>query len=564
MITNNIGIAQAVVVTMVVVALSVGGSADAQFTDQTLSAGIDFQQTFGGKWKDYIVEAHGSGAGFFDYNGDGDIDLYIVNGSTIETYRERSGPGNALYDNRGDGTFIEIAEQQGVADASWGSGLSVGDVNGDGLLDLYVTNFGANVLYQNRATGGFVDITAGAGVAGNDYSASAAFFDYDNDGDLDLYVANYLEMDFDDTQPRGCNYIGGIDVYCGPRGMQGAADVLYRNEGGRFLDVTAETGISTTNRHYGLGVAPEDYDGDGDTDLYISNDSVPNVLFQNQGDGTFKDVALLSGVAFNSDGDDEAGMGIDFGDYDNDGDQDLYVTNFFRESNTLYRNDGAIGFTDWTVRAGLAASTITYLGWATHFFDYDSDADLDLFVVNGHVFPQVDRVPAGTSYRQRNQLLSNDGGGRFKDVSAEAGPGLEVEKVSRGACFGDYDNDGDVDVFVVNLNDSPTLLRNDYSRHRHRLAVQLVGARIGDGTGATVRATIGEQVQMRTVRGASSYLSYNDTRVYFGLDGEAEVDVLEVVWPDGEVQRIVDVEADQLVVIKQGQGAGGVESTELY
>ena len=555
MIMKNTRTAQAVMAMVACWQLS-GGPTDAQFTDQTQSAGIEFQQTFGGMSKDFIVEAHGSGAGFLDYDGDGDIDLYIVNGSTIDTYLERSGPGNALYANQGDGTFAEIAERVGVADAGWGSGVTAGDVDGDGAVDLFVTNFGANILYRNRTPDGFVDATGDGGVAGDDYSTSAAFFDYDGDGDLDLYVANYLEMDFEATRPQGCNYIGDVNVYCGPKGMPGADDVLYRNQGqGRFVDVTDETGIGAANHHYGLGVAPEDFDGDGDTDLYVANDATPNVLFSNQGDGTFKDVALLSGVAYNSEGDEEAGMGIDFGDYDGDGDQDLYVTNFFRESNTLYRNDG-VRFTDWTVRAGLEAPTMTRLGWGTHFFDYDSDADLDLFVANGHVFPQVDRAPAGTSYGQRNQLLRNDGAGRFKDISALAGPGMEVEKVSRGACFGDYDDDGDVDVLVVNLNDSPTLLRNDYSRARHRLAVQLVGTRIIDGTGATVRATVGGHVQTRTVRGASSYMSYNDTRVFFGLDDEDVVDKLEVVWPGGsEIQHILDVEADQLIVIKQGQAA---------
>lgn len=528
---------------------------DAQFTDQTRSAGIEFQQTFGSQEKGFIVEAHGSGAGFLDHDGDGDVDLYIVNGSTFDTYMEGSGAGNALYANRGNGTFREVAETLGVADAGWGSGVTAGDVDGDGTLDLYVTNFGANILYMNNDAGPFTDATGDAEVGGGStYSTSAAFFDYDGDGDLDLYVANYLELDLATTRPRGCHYIGDIKVYCGPKGMPGAADILYRNDSGlTFTDVTEEAGIGVANRYYGLGVAPEDFDGDGDTDLYVANDSTPNVLFSNQADGTFEDVALLSGLAYNGDGDEEAGMGVDFGDYDNDGDQDLYVTNFFRESNTLYRNDGRLGFTDGTVRAGLEAPTMTRLGWGTHFFDYDSDTDLDLFVANGHVFPQVDRVPTGTSYGQRNQLFRNEGDGRFKDISALAGPGLQVEKVSRGACFGDYDDDGDVDVLVVNLNDSPTLLRNDYSRGRHRISVRLVGAGIRDGTGATIRATLGRQVQTRTVRGASSYMSYNDTRVFFGLDGEDEVDALEIVWPDGEVQRFTDVAADRAIVVRQGQ-----------
>ena len=488
--------------------------ARSEFTEQTQAAGIDFRHTYGSQEKEYIVEAHGSGAGFFDYDSDGYIDLYIVNGATFATHIDRSGPSNALYRNRGDGTFTEIATQAGVADAGWGSGITVGDVDGDGDPDLYVTNFGTNVLYRNGADGSFEDVTDAAGVAVDEYSSSAAFFDYDGDGDLDLYVANYVRLDVEATRARGCNYIGDVAVYCGPMGMAAGVDVLFRNDGtGRFSDMTAQTGVDRANRYYGLGVAPEDYDSDGDADVYVANDATPNVLFQNQGDGTLEDVALMSGVAYNADGNEEAGMGVDFGDYDNDGDQDLFVTNFFRESNTLYRNDGVRGFTDHTVRAGLEAPTMTSLGWGTGFLDYDNDADLDLFVANGHVYPQVDVVPTGTSYRQRNQLFRNDGDGRFKDISALAGPGLQVEKVSRGACFGDYDSDGDVDLFVVNLNDTPTLLRNDYSRARHRLTVQLVGARITDGTVAIVRATVGGRVQTRTVRGASSYMSFNDACV---------------------------------------------------
>ena len=336
---------------------------------------------------------------------------------------------------------MEITREVGVGDAGWGGGVAVGDIDNDGRPDLYATNYGANVLYRNRGGDRFADATQAAGVGGDQYSASAAFFDYDRDGDLDLYVANYVVFDAEHlpAEPPLCTFFSGLQVYCGPKGLVGAPDVLYRNEGdGAFTDVTQASGVAAANRYYGLGVVPADYDSDGDSDLFVANDETPNVLFQNQGDGTFQDIALIAGVAYNGDGDVEAGMGTDFGDYDQDGDPDLYVTHFFTETNTLYRNEGGVRFSDVTTTAGLAAPTVELLGWGTRFFDYDNDGCLDLFVANGHVYPQVDQAETGTSYRQPNQLFRNEGGGRFAPVSA--GPGLAQAKVSRGTSFGDYDS----------------------------------------------------------------------------------------------------------------------------
>ena len=395
--------------------------AQPQFSDQTAAAGITYRNVFGGPEKYYILESHGSGAAFFDHDSDGDLDLYIVNGATFATYLDRSGPGNALYRNRGDGTFVEITREAEVGDAGWGGGVAVGDIDNDGRPDLYVTNYGTNVLYRNRSGDRFVDATLKAGVGGDQYSASAAFFDYDRDGDLDLYVANYVVFDAEHlpTEPKLCTFFSGLQVYCGPKGLVGAPDVLYRNEGdSAFTDVTQASGVAAANRYYGLGVVPVDYDSDGDSDLFVANDETPNVLFQNQGDGTFQDVALIAGVAYNGDGEVEAGMGADFGDYDQDGDPDLYVTHFFTETNTLYRNEGGARFSEVTTTAGLAAATVEMLGWGTRFFDYDNDGRLDLFVANGHVYPQVDQAETGTTYRQPNQLFRNEGGGRFVPVSA--------------------------------------------------------------------------------------------------------------------------------------------------
>ena len=532
--------------------------AQPQFSDQTAAAGIALNNTSGGEEKKYILEAHGNGAAFFDHDNDGDLDLYVVNGATFATYGPKSGPGNVLYRNRGDGTFKDITNSAGVGSADWGAGCAVGDIDNDGNRDLYVTNYGANLLYLNRGDGTFKDVTNSADVGGNAYSASAAFFDYDNDGDLDLYVANYVVFDLEGMLAEAapvklCTFFGGTRVYCGPKGMIGAADVLFRNNGdGTFKDVTESSGVSVANRYYGLGVVVADYDIDGDVDLFVANDETPNVLFRNEGDGTFKDVALLAGVAYNGDGDEEAGMGVDFGDYDNDGDPDLYVTNFFRETNTLYRSDGDGRFTDVTTTTGLAAPTISPLGWGTGFFDYDNDGLLDIFVANGHVYPQVDQLSVGSSYRQPNQLFRNLGGGQFSEVTA--GPGLLLEKVSRGTCFGDYDNDGDSDIFVVELNDAPTLLRNDGGNGHNWLKVQVVGSRSNrDGVGTRIRLVADGRSQWRTVSGASSYLSHNDIRTHFGLGEQRQAERIEIVWPDGTTYDICNIPANKLLVVHQGR-----------
>ena len=529
--------------------------AQPQFSDQTAAAGITYRNVFGGKEKHYILESHGSGAAFFDHDSDGDLDLYIVNGATFATYRDRSGPGNALYHNRGDGMFVEITQEAGVGDAGWGGGVAVGDIDNDGRPDLYVTNYGANVLYRNRGSDRFADATQAAGVGGDQYSASAAFFDYDRDGDLDLYVANYVVFDAENlpATPKLCTFFSGLQVYCGPKGLVGAPDVLYRNEGdGAFTDVTQASGVAAANRYYGLGVVPTDYDSDGDPDLFVANDETPNVLFQNQGDGTFQDVALIAGVAYNGDGDVEAGMGVDFGDYDQDGDPDLYVTHFFTETNTLYRNEGGVRFSDVTTTAGLAAATVEMLGWGTRFFDYDNNGRLDLFIANGHVYPQVDQAATGTSYRQPNQLFRNEGG-RFAPVSA--GPGLAQTKVSRGTSFGDYDDDGDIDLFVVELNDAPTLLRNDGGNAENYLVVQVFGREDNrDGIGTRVNLQTAGKHQWRTVNGAASYLSHSDLRVHFGLGAAQAIDRVEITYPNGSTYAIENVPANKLLVVCQGQG----------
>ncbi|MCY3777458.1 MAG: CRTAC1 family protein [Candidatus Aminicenantes bacterium] len=531
-----------------------------QFTDQTTASGIDFHHVSGGLDKKYILEAKGGGAGFFDYDNDGDLDLYMVNGATLDTYQTKSGPGNVLYRNDGKARFANATAEAGVGDAGWGHGCSVGDIDNDGYRDLYVTNYGENVLYHNQADGSFSNITTAAGVGGNLYSSSAAFFDYDNDGDLDLYVAHYVAFDIDNmpdeaTRKKLCVFLGG-PVYCGPGGMPGTPDILYRNEGNNiFADVTLDSGIDQTGDYYGLGVIPQDYDSDGDVDLFVANDTTPNLLFRNNGHGGFTDEALLAGVAYNADGDEEAGMGVDFGDVDNDGDADLIVTNFFAETNTLYRNNGNGEFTDYTVLAGLASPTLHFVGFGTRFFDYDNDGDLDLFIANGHVYPHVSLIPAGGTYFQSNQLFRNRGDGKYFDVSAQSGPGLGIEKASRGACVGDYDNDGDGDVLVANMNDLPTLLRNDGGNRLNSIIIQVFGTRSNrDGVGTRIRLQTAGETQYRTVNGASSYLSSSDIRTHVGLGTWIRADLIEISWPDGSIDSIADVPANHLLVVYQGKG----------
>ncbi len=519
--------------------------ADPFFVDATREAGLDHPTVSGGPHKRFILESTGSGAAFLDYDGDSDLDLYIVNGSTYAHYG--AGPGNALYRNDG-GAFVAVAA--GVEDRGWGSGVAVGDYDGDGHRDLYVTNYGADALYRNRGDGAFAAVTAQAGVAGDDFSTSAAFFDYDQDGDLDLYVANYVVFDIepvlqDPELEDPCVYLGGLRVFCGPQGMEGGRDRLYRNDGGTFADVTAASGVATANFYYGLGVVPADFDLDGDLDLFVANDETPNVLFRNDG-GRLGDIGLEAGVAYNGDGEPEASMGVDAGDCDGDGDLDLYVTNFYGETNTLYLNSGGGTFIDATSERGLAASTVSYLGWGTRFFDFDFDGDLDLFVANGHVYPQVDSTSAGGRYAQRNQLFANEGSGVFSVVE-EAGPGLLVQKSSRATISGDYDQDGDVDLFTTNIDDSPTLLRNE-TRAGHYLVVQIEPETVG----TWVRLVAGGRTQVRSVGGAASYLGHSDARLHFGLGQAERVERLEVLWPDGAVTQLEDLPVDEVVVVKGG------------
>ena len=532
-----------------------------QFVDVAAQAGLTLVNTCGSKEKWYIIEAKGGGAAaFLDYDNDGDLDVYLINGSTLEGFKPGQEPTNKLYRNNGDGTFTDVTERAGVGDTGWGMGCSVADYDNDGYPDIYVTNYGPNVLYHNNGDGTFTDVTNRAGVGDKRWSTGSAWGDYDKDGDLDLYVSNYL--DFETLYKRKDKSLQpiiwrGIKVMAGPRGLKGAADVLYRNNGdGTFTDVTRQAGVVDYQKGYGFSVVFGDYDNDGDLDLYIANDSTPNYLYQNNGDGTFTEVALIAGVAYNEDGREQAGMGVAYGDYDNDGYMDIFVTNFSDDTNTLYHNEGNGFFTDVTFQAHLGEESLPYVCWGSSFFDYDNDGDLDLFVPTGHVYPQVDRFNIGQTYAEKNLLFENNGDGTFTEVSEFAGPGLKIQKVSRGACYGDYDNDGDVDILILNLNDAPTLLRNEGGNRNNWLMIKTIGTRGNrDGVGAKIKVVAGELVQYREVTACgSSFLSQNDMRVHFGLGKRGRVDLIEIKWLSGEIQRFKNIPANQLLVVKEGEG----------
>ena len=521
-----------------------------RFADVTEAAGLDFVHVSGGPEQRFILEAMGSGVAFFDSDGDGWLDLFAVNGTRTEG---APATGHRLWRNLpapdGGRSFEDATEAAGLGQTGWGMGCAVADYDNDGDLDLYVTYWGPNVLYRNDGDGTFTAVEAGA--EDRRWGTSAAFGDLDADGWLDLYVANYLVFDLDNPPAGGepCSGWKGLPVFCGPHGLDGQADVLYRNEGdGTFADVSAATGIDQPT-HLGLGVLFTDYDGDGDQDIYVANDSTPNLLYRNDGDWRLREVGALAGVAYSEDGRPQAGMGTDSGDYDNDGDLDLLVTNFSDDVNTLYENLGNGSFADATYAAGLGGAVRPFLGWSTALADFDLDGWLDLFVANGHLYPQLETRPLGLSYRQRNLLYWNREG-----VFALAGPsGLEAEQVSRGAAFGDYDNDGDLDLAVNNLNDRLVLLRNDGGNRNDWVGLDLIGAAGRPAEGASVRLRADGRALVRQAKRGYGYLSANDGRVLFGLGELAQVERIEVRWPSGRVQVVEDPPLRRYLVLREGE-----------
>ena len=524
------------------------------FNEVASEAGLTLQNVCGSPEKRYIVEAKGGSLAAFDYDNDGDTDLYVVNGSTLEGFTPDAAPRNALYQNNGKATFVDQASTTHTDDQSWGMGAVAADYDNDGDPDLYVTNFGANRLYQNEE-GQFRDIAPRTGLDDERWSTGAAWGDYDLDGDLDLYLANYIDFDIDFIPTGAAAGIWrGLEVMYGPRGLVGAADALYRNDGdSRFADLTQEAGVSDHYKRYGFTPLFSDFDLDGDSDLFVANDAGPNLYYRNQGDGTFREEAVEAVLAFSESGDAQACMGAASADYDNDGDFDLYVTNFALDYNTLYQNDGEGIFKDATAQAGLIYPTWSFVGWGTGFADFDNDGYQDLFTANGHVYPQVEELERGASYGQKNQLLLNQGNGRFIEIAA--GPGLVVEKSSRGSAFADFDNDGDLDIAIHNLDSTPSLLRNDTQNNNHWLIVHIEGTESNrDGIGALLSIETATGIQVREIRAGSSFLAQDDLRAHFGLGQHQMVNRLEVHWPSGQIDTTDNLQADRIITIREGRG----------
>lgn len=531
-----------------------------RLVDVAKEAGVNVLNIHGGEGKDYIIEVNGNGAAFFDYDNDGYLDILIVNGSTLQNLKKGGDPMVTLYRNMGNGTFTDVTAQSGMNKKGWGMGVCVADYDNDGRQDVYITAYGPNVLYRSNGDGTFTDVTEKAGVGDPRWSTGCAFGDYDRDGYVDLYVANYVVFDEKKSPKRGssnCRVRRGINLVCGPTGMPGVPDTLYRNNGdGTFTDVTQKAGIQDPGK-YGFGVLFSDLDNDGWPDIYVAHDLNPNFFFRNNRDGTFSEIGLRAGVALSGDGRPQGSMGVDIGDYNNDGHFDIFVTNFSHDYNTLYQNNKDGTFTDVSLSSGLGQRFQPYVGWGTAFVDLDNDGLLDVFIANGHVLPQADSLGLGEKYHQPKQVFKNLGNGRFREVTREIGGGLLLERSSRGAAFGDYDNDGDLDILVVNLNGRPTLLRNEGGNRNHWITLKLVGTKSNrDAIGARVTAKIGGGMQAAEVRSGGSYISHNDMRVHFGLGDATRIDALEVRWPSGLIESFKDLTADRFYVITEGRGVG--------
>lgn len=530
------------------------------FRDVTEAAGVDFRHPLS-KEKKYILESVSGGVALFDYNRDGLLDIYLVNSQTVDTARRKEPAPSALYRNDSrDGNgwrFSDQATAAGVAETGWGVGVCVADVDGNGYPDLYVTGVGRNRLFLNRDGETFIDATDAAGLRASGWSTGCGFADPDRDGDLDLFVARYLDLDFDNLPVFGrgdsCQY-RGIPVQCGPRGLPGQGDLFFRNNGkGVFSEEGVKVGLSDKDKRFGLGIAWLDADGDGWQDLFIANDTSQNFLYLNQRNGTFEDVAFLFGVAVNEDGKEQGTMGVAVGDYLNEGWPSLFVTNFSEEYNTFYRNRGGAYFEDASFRTKTAAASVRYVGWGTSFLDTDNDGWLDLVLVNGHVYPQIDQIQleASAPYKQRRMLFHNQGDGSFEEVVLQESP-LAQTTVSRGLAVGDLDNDGRLDLVINNLDEKAQILRNETQSAGHWLLVELVGkGKMIDAIGASITVRTGKEKRQRSVRSGTSYLSQDDLRQHFGLGAATKVDAIEVLWPDGTRSTKENVAVDQLVVIRQ-------------
>lgn len=524
------------------------------FVDVTEASGLgSFRQRTGAPDKPELLDAIGGGVAFLDHDGDGVLDIYLTNASALEDFPPGEEPRDALFRGLGDGTFEDVTEGAGLGDELWTCGVTVADHDGDGDPDIFLTNHGPNRLYSNAGDGTFTDVTEAAGLGDPGWGTGAAFFDLEGDGDLDLYVANYIDFAPGDEFAR--QTYRGIDVAPGPSGLPRPSDRLYRNEGdGTFTDITEESGVGA-HRSYGFQVVAFDVEDDGDVDLLVANDSMANFLWLNDGAGGLSEVALPSMIAFSEVGKAQAGMGIAVGDHDGDGRADVYMTHFSEDYNTLYRNDGGGLFTDVTPAVGLAHPTYMFLAWGCGFFDADNDGDQDIHVANGHIYPQVDEFNFGFSYLQANQLFENVGDGRYRDRTTSAGPGFELVEATRGAAHGDFDGDGDLDLLFGNIDGKPRLLRNDTADIGHWLRVHLVGTSgHPDAVGAAVVLMAGGRRQRQVVVSGGSFLSSHAPGLHFGLGSSESVESLEVTWPGGRTEVFTEVPVDAVVTVTEGAG----------
>jgi enediyne biosynthesis protein E4 len=533
------------------------------FTNIADAAGLSARTIFGGQETNkYLLETTGTGVAAIDYDGDGWLDVFLVNGTTLEGFPKGQEPTNHLYRNKRDGTFEDVTARAGLAASGWGQGVCVGDYDSDGRDDLYVTYWGQNRLYRNAGDGTFEDVTARAGLTQPRarWGAGCAFVDYDRDGRLDLLAANYIDLDLNATPVPSsglCRY-KGIPVACGPPGLPGGKNVLYHNRGdGTFEDVSEKSGITNAKGTYGLGVATLDFDNDGWVDVYVANDSNPSALYRNNHDGTFTDVGISAGCAYSQDGKPQAGMGLAIGDYDRNGTMDIFKTNFAGDTSTLYANTGKGFCEDRTFASGIGLNT-RWLGWGVSFLDLDGDGWLDLFLVNGHVYPEVERVKTEAGYKQRKVVYRNLGNGRFADVTEQLGAPVTIPKAGRGAAFADFDNDGDVDIVVNNVHDTPDLFRLDRTSGAHWVSLKLVGTQSNrDAIGARVHLFTADGEQWQEVRGGGSYYSQNDFRLHFGLGGSGSrgVDRVVVRWPNGKEETWTGLAADKLHTLTEGSAS---------
>jgi enediyne biosynthesis protein E4 len=544
-------------------AVSNPASSPVQFVDVAQQSGLNIPNVWGGvDHKRSIIEAKGSGLAFFDYDHDGWLDIYLTNGNRLDArWPAGQAPTSHLYKNNRDGTFTDVTAKSGLGITGWQTGVCVGDYDNDGWDDLFCCFWGHNILFHNNGDGTFTDVTRKAGLYQEQYrwGAGCTFLDYDRDSHLDLFVCNYIKLDPDKIPaPNDTHYCQwkGVPTMCGPRGLPGDTNILYHNNGdGTFTDVSQKSGILKPGPRYSITAVSYDFDNDGWPDIYVAVDSEPSILFQNNHDGTFTDVAVMAGCAYSDGGHEQAGMGIAVADYDCDGWFDIFKTNFADDTCNLYHNNGDGTFSDVTFSSGVGINN-RYVAWGCGFIDYDNDGWQDIVQINGHVYPEIDNYNFGQTFKNPRLVYRNLGNGRFKDVSSEMGPGISEHFSSRGAAFGDYDNDGDMDILILNLNDLPSLLRNDGGNKQNWIKIKLVGTNCNrTAIGARVRVVTGKHAQMDEVQSGASVMSQSDLRLHFGLGQTETIDLIEVKWPTTQkIQTFKQVKANRILTIREGEG----------